>query len=107
MESLVPAPKRIFKYCFESVPHLYPYPELSIPEIGFLENIPIFDGSNIINDGSILIFVVGFHFWTPFFQVEEVPPATLREAGTLALCHSSAWDKQIVISGMVGGHLTR
>lgn len=28
----------------------------------------------------------------------EVPPATLREAGTLALCHSSAWDKQIVIS---------
>ena len=71
VESLVPAPKRIFKYCFESVPHLYPYPELSIPEIsGFLENIPIFDGSNIINDGSILIFV-GFHFWTPFFQVER------------------------------------
>jgi len=28
----------------------------------------------------------------------EVPPGTLREAGTLALCHSSAWDKQIVIS---------
>ncbi|CAE7473596.1 Nemf [Symbiodinium microadriaticum] len=28
----------------------------------------------------------------------EVPPATLREAGTLALCHSTAWDKQIVIS---------
>eukprot|EP00931_Biecheleriopsis_adriatica_P010070 TRINITY_DN11116_c0_g1_i1.p1 TRINITY_DN11116_c0_g1~~TRINITY_DN11116_c0_g1_i1.p1 ORF type:complete len:1162 (+),score=321.36 TRINITY_DN11116_c0_g1_i1:51-3488(+) len=28
----------------------------------------------------------------------EVPPATLREAGTLSLCHSSAWDKQIVIS---------
>ena len=28
----------------------------------------------------------------------EVPPATLREAGTLALCHSSAWDKQMVIS---------
>ena len=29
VESLVPAPKRIFKYCFESVPHLYPHPELS------------------------------------------------------------------------------
>lgn len=28
----------------------------------------------------------------------EVPPATLREAGTLALCHSSAWDKHMVIS---------
>eukprot|EP00930_Biecheleria_cincta_P098134 TRINITY_DN89816_c0_g1_i1.p1 TRINITY_DN89816_c0_g1~~TRINITY_DN89816_c0_g1_i1.p1 ORF type:complete len:1171 (+),score=260.54 TRINITY_DN89816_c0_g1_i1:49-3513(+) len=28
----------------------------------------------------------------------EVPPATIREAGTLTLCHSSAWDKQIVIS---------
>eukprot|EP00927_Polykrikos_kofoidii_P009666 TRINITY_DN14043_c0_g1_i1.p1 TRINITY_DN14043_c0_g1~~TRINITY_DN14043_c0_g1_i1.p1 ORF type:complete len:1282 (+),score=339.78 TRINITY_DN14043_c0_g1_i1:203-3847(+) len=29
---------------------------------------------------------------------KEVPPATLREAGTLALCHSSAWDKRMVIS---------
>ncbi|CAK0846104.1 unnamed protein product, partial [Prorocentrum cordatum] len=28
----------------------------------------------------------------------EVPPATLCEAGTTALCHSSAWDKHIVIS---------
>eukprot|EP00929_Paragymnodinium_shiwhaense_P034575 TRINITY_DN18793_c0_g2_i1.p1 TRINITY_DN18793_c0_g2~~TRINITY_DN18793_c0_g2_i1.p1 ORF type:complete len:1174 (-),score=407.59 TRINITY_DN18793_c0_g2_i1:272-3793(-) len=28
----------------------------------------------------------------------EVPPATLREAGTMALCHSAAWDKRIVIS---------
>lgn len=27
-----------------------------------------------------------------------VPPATLREAGTMALCHSTAWDKRIVIS---------
>lgn len=27
-----------------------------------------------------------------------VPPATLREAGTMALCHSIAWTKRIVIS---------
>jgi len=27
-----------------------------------------------------------------------VPPATLREAGTMALCHSTAWDKHIIIS---------
>lgn len=28
----------------------------------------------------------------------EVPPATLREAGTLTLCHSMAWEKNLVIS---------
>mmetsp|Transcript_25334 Transcript_25334/g.55540 ORF Transcript_25334/g.55540 Transcript_25334/m.55540 type:complete len:1150 (-) Transcript_25334:172-3621(-) len=28
----------------------------------------------------------------------EVPPATLREAGTMSLCHSSAWDKRMLIS---------
>lgn len=28
----------------------------------------------------------------------EVPPATLREAGTMSLCYSAAWDKRIVIS---------
>jgi len=27
-----------------------------------------------------------------------VPPATLREAGTMSLCHSQAWDKRVVIS---------
>uniref|UniRef100_A0A7S4SG76 NFACT RNA-binding domain-containing protein n=1 Tax=Alexandrium monilatum TaxID=311494 RepID=A0A7S4SG76_9DINO len=29
---------------------------------------------------------------------KEVPPATLREAGTAVLCRSVAWDKHIVIS---------
>lgn len=28
----------------------------------------------------------------------EIPPSTLREAGTAVLCRSSAWDKHIVIS---------
>jgi hypothetical protein len=28
----------------------------------------------------------------------EVPPATLREAGTMVLCHSGAWDKNMRIS---------
>ena len=39
-----------------------------------------------------------FPFLDSILSGGEVPPATLREAGTLALCHSSAWDKQIVIS---------
>lgn len=42
-------------------------------------------------EGAISCFVINS-------GAGEVPPATMREAGTFTLCRSKAWDKKLVIS---------
>ena len=35
---------------------------------------------------------------------EPVPPKTLNEAGTMAICHSAAWDAKVVTSAWWVNH---
>lgn len=43
----------------------------------------------------IFLFVVNEH---PFPTGDPVPPRTLTEAGTMAVCYSAAWDAKIITS---------
>ena len=38
------------------------------------------------------------------FQGEEVPPKSLNEAGTMAICNSAAWDARVITSAWYVKH---